>query len=182
MGWKDFFKKKDEGPDPLHDLSLEKMEKGYLVDYDLRTWEVTACNRYDWGGGDVSLEWSLSSSDEILYLEREEDDEVYWSLSSKIDFSGLGPDIRRHIKEHDDPPESIEFDGVTYHMEEMGGGHFFRQDATQGEEFLRWSYMDDSGEKLLDIEQWGEDDFEASVGRPVAEYQFSNILPRDTVH
>ena len=37
----------------------------------------------------------------------------------------------------------------------------------------------DPGKKYLGIEQWGENDFEASLGEPVEEYQFTNILPRE---
>ena len=42
---------------------------------------------------------------------------------------------------------------------------------------LRWSYEDEEGEVYLGIEQWGEWDFDATVGKPVEEYQFTNILP-----
>jgi hypothetical protein len=44
---------------------------------------------------------------------------------------------------------------------------------------IYWDYADASGEKLLAIEQWGEDEFEAAVGRSVQEYEFTNILPRE---
>jgi hypothetical protein len=42
---------------------------------------------------------------------------------------------------------------------------------------FKWDYADDSGKYSLTIEQWGETDYELSVGREVEEYQFSNILP-----
>ena len=185
MGWKDLFKKKgmsgkdSPGPDPLHDLTLDKLKKGYLLDYDMRTWEVTAHNTYDWGDGDITHEWQLVSSDETLYLEREEDDDVYWSVNRKIAFSRLGPDISGHIKRTDDPPPEITFDGVTYYQEETAGGHFYKDGMGEGTEMLQWSYIDDSEERYLTIEQWGDDDFEASVGSPAQEYQFTNILPRN---
>ena len=54
MGLFDFLtgkKKALEGPDPLHDLILEKLQVGYLVDYDLKTWTVTERHRYDLDGG-----------------------------------------------------------------------------------------------------------------------------------
>ena len=41
-------------------------------------------------------------------------------------------------------------------------------------------YEDESGEKYLAIEQWGETEFEASLGQPVEEYQFSDILPGES--
>jgi hypothetical protein len=177
MGLKDFFKKKKNDPDPLVDLSLTDLKKGYLVDYDLKTWEVIASNYYDWGDEDISYEWQLNSVDEVVYLERESDDEEEWSFNRKINFSRLGPNIKEQIVTTGDPPDEIVFDGKTYYMEEMAGGHFYRDSQGPGKEVLRWSYEDDSGRYYLGIEQWGEADFEATTGEPVEEYQFTNILP-----
>jgi len=181
MGFRDLFKK-DKPPklDPLKDLTLAHLKKGYFVDYDLKTWEVTASNHYDFGEGDITREWQLKSDEETVYLELESDDEEYWSLNRKIPFGRLGSAVKDYILEHGDPPDEIVFEDVTYYLDETGGGHFYKDEVRPGREFIRWSYVDDSGKKLLDIEQWGETDFEASVGEPVEEYQFSNILPRET--
>ncbi len=178
---KDIFKKrqKPQKADPLEELTLSKLKAGYFVDYDLKTWEVTACNYYDFGEGDISYEWQLKSSEETVYLELETDDEECWSLSRKIPFGRLGADIKEHILGQDNPPDEIAFEGTAYFLDETGGGHFYKGHEGPGQEFLRWSYMDDSGNKLLDIEQWGETDFEASIGEIVEEYQFINILPRE---
>ena len=182
MGWKDLFglgKKdtKEEGPDPLHDLTLSNIRVGYMVDFDLRTWEVRARHHYDWGGRDITHEWQLRSHDEVIYLQKESDDEAEWSISRPVSPGRLGPNIRDHILEHGDPPDEITFEGTTYYLEETGGGHFYKDGKGPGKEFLSWGYEDDSGEKYLTIEQWGETEFEASVGEAVAEYQFTNILP-----
>ncbi|GBC61234.1 DUF4178 domain-containing protein [Desulfonema ishimotonii] len=183
MGWKDllgFGRKEnpaDKGPDPLHDLTLSGLQAGDMVDFDLKTWQVQARHRYDWGGGDISFEWQLKSHDDVIYLQKDADDEAEWSISRPIAFGRLGPEIRDYLSEHDDPPEEIVFDGVTYCIEEMAGGHFYKDDRGPGKEFLSWSYADDSGEKYLSIEQWGETEFEAAVGGPAEEYQFTNILP-----
>lgn len=181
MGIKDFFRKdKETGPDPLSDLILAKLKVGYFVDYDLKTWEVTGYNVYDWGEGDKSYEWQLKSADDVVYLERESEDEEEWSLNRKVAFSRLGSDVKKKILEGGDPPEQIDFEGTTYYMEETSGGHL-REGGGEGpgKEMLRWSYEDESGRSYLGVEQWGEEDFDASIGEPVEEYQFSNILPRE---
>jgi hypothetical protein len=61
----------------------------------------------------------------------------------------------------------------------MAGGHFYKDGTGPGQELLEWCFEDESGKKLLTIEQWGEDEFEAFIGEQVEEYQFSNILPRE---
>lgn len=180
MGLKDFFKKnKDKELDPLRDLTLAKLKAGYLVDYDMKTWEVTAHNRYDWGEGDITHEWQLKSGDEVAYLELESDDEDDWSLSRKIAFSRLGSQIKTRIMETGDGPDEIVFEGEKFYLEEMAAGHILKEGQSPGKPMLRWSYEDDGGRRYLCLEQWGEEEFEASIGEPVQEYQFTNILPRE---
>ncbi|WP_373500474.1 DUF4178 domain-containing protein [Desulfococcus sp.] len=191
MGWKEFFGfgRKRREPDPggseekpsasVTDLTLADLQVGYVLDYDMKTWEVTAQHHYDWGdGGTLSHEWQMKSHDDTLYLEKASDDEVEWCVCRPIPFSRLGARVRNHIQEHEDPPDEIEFEGTTYHLDEFGGGKFFRNGKGPGREFLVWDYEDDAGERFLSIEQWDEDDFEVFVGIFVEEYQFTNILPR----
>jgi len=179
MGIRDFFKKdKPKQPEPITDITLSTMKKGYLVDYDLKTWEVTAANYYTWGDeNDISHEWQLTSADEIVYLEKEIDDEVAWNKSRKIAFSSLSESVKEFLLKTGDPPNKIVLNGVTYHQEEMAGGHFFKNGQGPGQQMISWSYEDDDGRGYLVIEQWGETSFEASLGEPVEEYEFSNILP-----
>lgn len=164
----------------LTDLSLSDLKVGYYVDYDLKTWQVTASNTYDWGSGDVSHEWQLKSHEETIYLEKETDDEDYWSVSRKIPFGRLGNTVRQHLAENEEAPDEIELDGVAYYMDESAGGKFLKDGQGPGREMLVWDYEDDSGRRYLSIEQWGEEDFEASLGEPVEPYQFTNILPGES--
>jgi hypothetical protein len=181
MGIFDYIKKgKESVPDPLGDLSLDNLKPGYFVDYDMKTWEVEARNHYEWGESDISHEWQLRSADEVVFLEKESDDEDEWSLNRSIQFDRLGVDIKNHILENEDPPKEIFFAGATYYRTETAGGHFFKDGKGPGKEMLCWDYEDDSGRKFLTIEQWGEEDFQASVGIPVEPYQFTNILPRSS--
>ncbi len=183
MGWKDFFKKnKTQAPetDPLRDFSLKKLKPGYYVDFDMKTWQVASYDTYDWGSGDITHEWQLKSADETIYLELESDDEDYWSISRKIAFGKLGNSVKEYLMKHDDPPDEINFEGTTYYLQEMGGGKFLKNGNHPGKELLSWDYENDTGDKLLSIEQWGEEDFEASIGQPVQAYQFTDILPGKT--
>ena len=179
MGLFDFLtgkKKELEGPDPLHDLTLAKMKVGYLVDYDLKTWQVTERHRYDYDG-DRSDEWELTAGSEVCYLERTEDDEVEWALSRKMPIGAIDGDVRRHIIDHDDPPAKIVYRGTTYYLEASGPAYFYKDGKGSAEGFVYWEFIDEDDENFVNIEQWGETEFEASAGRWVEEYQFSHILP-----
>lgn len=178
MGLFDFLKKKSGTPkDIIKDVTLKTMKPGYFVDYDMKTWEVTGCHYYDWGNGDITHEWQLKSHDETLYLEHEEDDEDIFSISKKLSMSRLDKHILDHILEHDDPPEQIRFEGTDYFLEETSGGRYFKDATASPREMIKWDYSDESGKEYLTIEQWGETDFEASLGKPAETYQFTNILP-----
>lgn len=187
MGLFDRFKNKaqhDAQVDSITDLTLTSMRPGFLVDYDLKTWEVKAANRYEWGSM-ISLEWQLVSADDTIYLECETDDETEWSISRPISFRSLGESVRRAILETGDGPDQISWQGQTYYLEETAGGHFFANgqvtgkaaQSDEGAPLLQWGYETEDGSSYLTIEQWGETDFQAFAGGPAHEYQFSNILP-----
>ncbi len=182
MGLMDIFKGKpeDDDFDPLKDLELAKMKVGFYVDYDMKTWQVTAYNRYDFGDGLWSDEWELTSGREKVYLERREDDEVEWTLSKKLPIGAIEEDVRSHIKEFDDPPGQIEVKGKTYYLDESGSVYFYPGGKGPKQGLIAWEFIDEDDESFVTIEQWGEDEFEAAQGFYVEEFQFENILPGET--
>ena len=179
MGLMDFFRKKKTpaSPDPLSGLTLATLQRGYYLDYDMKTWKVMAVNTYDWGEGDISREWQLQCHDDTIFLEMETDDEPFWSISRKVPLKKLDQHIILQLKSGGDPPPTLPFEGKIFTMEESGGCLFHANDAKEGREMFQWSYEDTSGTRFLTIEQWGEKDFELCLGKKVEEYQFSDILP-----
>ena len=178
--WQKLFGKKDERADldPLSDLTLSNLKVGYLVDYDLKTWQVKSQSGYTFDDTKTQ-EWELDAGDDSFFLEREEDDGVEWNISRKIDFPTLGQSVREHIRQHDDPPEEIEYQGIHFRLVESGAGYYHPNGRVAGDEMIYWDYSDASEDNTLTIEQWGEDEFEAAVGKYVNEYEFSHILPRE---
>lgn len=178
MGIFDFLFKKETkiDRDPLN-MNLSDLRYGDYVDYDMKTWQVKKAARYEWSANDITKEWQLVSGNETLYLELESGDESSWSMSKKLLFSSLGSQIRQVIVDNGDPPETIIFDGNKYYLEISGGGFYYEEGKPLSQKLLKWDYSDESGENYLSIEQWGENDFDASTGWPVHEYQFNNITP-----
>lgn len=178
MVWDFFKKKKEDEPDVFDDLVLSKMKPGFLVDYDMKTYEVTARNRYEWHEGGHADEWELKQGSEVLYLEREEEDgEVEWTLNRKMPISVLEGSIAQHIIDNEDPPEQVVYEGIKYFFVEDDIGEYFKGRSDNGLQFVVWDFTDERQEKLLAIEQWGENKFDVTFGKEVEEYQFSNILP-----
>ena len=178
MGLRDrLFGKKtaDDEPDPLADLVLEKLKVGYLVDYDLQTWQVTSYCRYTFSGKDDTVEeWELTAAGVQRYLERADGG---WSLSSKISIGDIDGEVRRHILDHDDPPERIVFKDTEYHLDASYTGRMFPEGKGTGEEVIRWEFLDEAETNFVGIEQWSETEFAAAVGFVAEDYQFTHILP-----
>lgn len=182
MGLFDLFKRKPKAFDVTRALILANMEPGFFVDYDLESYEVMARHYYDLGDDDGIDEWVLNSGRKTYYLERYEDDDVEWSLSQKIPIGAIEPDIRNHIKKHDDPPSRITYQGTEYYLDDCSAGHFFENGKGSGQEFISWTFVDGTQDQFLTIEQWDEDTFETAAGTYVQEYQFTNLLPGGKHH
>jgi hypothetical protein len=175
-------KKKQEEIKPYFDptkVKLEDLRPGWLVDFDMKTWEVIARHRYDMGDGFEMIEWELRSSNEIRYLCREEDDGIYWTLMKKVPLGAIDPGLKKHILQNEDPPQRLQYEGMVYEMVSYGGAKFFKNGMPPAIPFLYWEYESSDGTKVITVEQWGDTEFEASAGEYVEEYQFSNILPRE---
>lgn len=179
MSLRDFFKgnKPEDEFDPLRDLNLSHLKVGYLVDYDMKTWQVTAYHRYDYGEGYIAEEWELTAGREKVYLGREEDDEVEWTISKKLPIGAIEGDVRKYIIEHEDPPSQIVVKGKTFYLDESGTAYFYEGGKGEPIGLIYWDFIDEEDENFVTIEQWGETEFEAAEGYYVEEYQFSNILP-----
>ncbi len=179
MNWNPFKKKKEE-PEVLDPLSitLSDLKLGYVLDYDLKTWKVTAQHYYDYEG-DRADEWELTCGDDVAYLERSEDDSITWGLTRKIHLSDVEGDVRGHMRDHDndDPPDEVRCHGIMFYGVSSAVGSFYKDGGDEGQKFIIWNYLDESEKHTLSIEQWDEDAFDAAVGEIVEEYQFSNILP-----
>ena len=168
-------KKAEEALDPLADLVLEKLKVGYLVDYDLQTWQVTGYCRYAFSGQDDSIEeWELSAAGEQRYLELADGG---WSFSRKISIGDIDGDIRRHILDHEDPPSHIVFEGTAYHLDASYAGQMFPDGNGPGANLIRWEFVDEAETNFVGIEQFSETGFAAAAGRVVHDYQFTHVLP-----
>jgi hypothetical protein len=168
-------KKEAEAPDPLADLVLEKLKVGYLVDYDLETWQVTGYCRYEFSGKEDSVEeWELTAGGEQQYLERADGG---WSLSKRISIGAIDGDVRRHILDHEDPPSRIVFKGTEYHLDASYAGRMFPNGKDAGEDVIRWEFLDEAETSFVGVEQLSETEFAAAAGSVAEDYQFTHILP-----
>jgi hypothetical protein len=176
-----FGKKKQEEPDydPLN-LKVTDISDGFIFEYDLKQWEVQNEATYDWGDEYFCKELKISSGGETYFMSVEEDDEIEIELCKKIKLSQIDADIEGEVRKYERPPANITFKGVDYKREKESPGYYNpSKSSSEWTEFISWQYYDESGEKVLYIEQWGENEFEASEGKSIKPFEITNILPRE---
>jgi hypothetical protein len=162
--------------DPLSDLSLDRLREGYMVDYEMRTWEVTQHARYDYDGWPAD-EWTLENSDDMLYLEHEYDDGDVFYLSDPVDLADVTTDdgpLREVLRDRSEPPAEVTYNGTTYTLDEEGPAT--RTIQGRSNELYYWMYV--AGDDFIAFERYGESDWNAYAGREVEPFEFDNILPR----
>lgn len=177
-----FFKKKPEVPqephyDPLR-IKVTDVRRGYLLDYDLKTWQATEEYEYDWGDNYFTYEFKLESGAEVRYLSVQEDgEEVTCWLMVPLRFSLLDASVEKAMLEHGKPPRNISYKGVEYYRDGEFPGYFRNIDDEEFAPFVEWTYFDEQNTRVLSISQWEEGEFEASIGEVIPDRAFSNILP-----
>ena len=157
-------------------IGLKDLLPGDMLDYDMKSWEVTAKNQYE-SDGEAGYEWQLKTSDDMIFLELEDDEADEFSISRKIKTSELAPEIFEEIAETDDAPEKIQYNGKDFYLDEVYSAYFFKDCSEEGTPFISYDYVSEDGSDYLTVEQWGERSFEVSAGHEVFDYQFTNFLP-----
>jgi hypothetical protein len=180
VGLKKFFSRDKDTEDEYREYRLGEIERNFLVDYDLKTWEVRAISNYDYDGY-LTREWELHSDSGVGFLEQSVDDgQAEWTFTKRISIDAIAEDVVAEVASSDDPPRQIHFEGKSYEADEMSAGIQTQGDEESEKEFVGWSYESEDG-RVLFLNQWGEGDFSAYEGIYVEEYQFTDILPGGSV-
>ena len=179
MGIFDVFKK-DKGPDydPTN-IKITDVHPGFILDYDLKTWEVKEEYQYDWGNNYFTREFKLEEVDDLIYLYIDDNDELDVSVSRKVKIRALGEDIPEHIVKHQEAPKKILYEGMEFFLDKESPGYFSDDPKNEDSwtELISWDYYDKTEEFIVSIQQWGDKEFDAAYGKVVKPFEFSNIIP-----
>jgi hypothetical protein len=178
MGIFDFLKKKKDEVhyDPTN-ISVKDLGKEYIFEYATETWTVTALFEYDWGENYFTREFVIKNGTTEKFLHIEDDGGLTVTLSEKVKLRKLGDEVCDYMDANEKPPKKITFEGVRYFLDEKSPGYCKEIDAKNWEELISFDYLDEEEEKVLCIEQYGNEEFEASKGIIISENAISNILP-----
>lgn len=170
-------KKKDELKyDPLN-MKITQLDKGFFVDYEMESYEVTEVYNYEWESGLKGKEFQLDSGRKKLYLYMEHDDDLEISICEKISLQSIDKTLSSFIVENDEPPDEIHYKGLDYTLQQEQLGHCQKKGDEEWDAVISWEFVDEFETSILTIERWGERKFEAAFGPIVREIEFSNITP-----
>lgn len=168
---------RDRRTDANVDMGLRELRPGALLDYDLHTWEVTAVYHYEWENHFTTKEYKLESGQDVVFLHLEEDDELLCSVARKLSLAALDPQLQAYIEQHDEPYRELTYQGRTYYRKEENLGYLSQEGRSGRSRLVSWDYEDSSEDHFINVERWGETDFEAAAGVYADHYEFSNFLP-----
>ncbi len=173
MGLFDFFKKKQEPKEetPTIGFSLESLSVGDILDMDGESWEVVDKGYYDYGD-EIEWDWKIKSPSREGFLNKDEEGiYLFW----REEIHKISPYPPSYLKEHEDLPYEIKFDNIPYNLEYSGAAYYVKGDNRSP--VIIWDYENEK-ENILEILQWGDDDFEVFGGRRLEEWEIEDILKK----
>lgn len=178
MGIFDFFRSnKQKSYDPMN-MSVLDLDEGFVFDYDLKSWTVKNRAVYDWGDNCFTHEYKISDGNNTYYLSVEQDDGTTVEISSPLSLAEIDENVPKYIDKNEKAPFQITYNGNEYRLIEESPGYYQKSKNADWDEFISWRYESRQSKYFIEISQWDEFEFEASIGFEVKESKISNILPR----
>lgn len=162
-----------------YDLTIENLKEGFMLDYNLKTWQVTNVSQYDWENGSVEKEFSLVSGIEraSLYL-KNESGLVSFVFCKQVNIYAIDENLESEILHKGKPYNILTYEEMPYYRENTNTGLIYNMtNNSSGNKVLGWEYYDGQRQNVIRIEQRGRTDFKTWIGKAVSSYDFTSILP-----
>jgi len=168
-----FKTKKEEQPIKI-DYNVHDLEKGYLLDYNLESWEVLAAYTYQYKGHS-SKEYKIRSSSETQFLNVSDTNSLLLGLSKEANINNVDSGLRSSVA-MGQPQTRLTWEGETYNLKESAQGQFTDDATPDWARFSSWEYVNAANTKFVYVSKWEDNSIECYVGVYLKEYEISNIL------
>ncbi len=163
--------------DPMN-ITIKDLDKGFVLDYNLKTWEIFDAFEYDYENN-LSRLFLLSdgTKEVLLFFEKL----TYLYLFDEFSLAEIDAKIKRQILTNGIPPENIIREDKTFLLDREVSGHKRTMGTRNTHDWYRvflWRYSCESGDDIILIEQKGSDEMKSYIGRRISENEFSNIIPK----
>lgn len=171
--------KSERGSGTGKDLTLHDLDMGFIVDYEMRSWEVKEVAHYDWGNGFKGKEFKIFDGKEYLYLYV---DPSLEELSVSYQVNVNDGDVlasKKSIINTDEPLHVLQYDNKNWIIDDESLAEYKIEGESDWMDLLCWTYVDQgSGDEFVALNRWGEKKVEAYRGKFIKPFEISNILPR----
>lgn len=158
------------------DFEVPDLKKGFILDYDFRSWEVEDVVVYTWDNGVKDYEYNITDGKEKKYLNYETVGEhlsIYWEAN----MNDVWSEARRKIRKNEDITESeFEYKGNTYYY--SGEGTAKVKNSVETYHMQNWLFRNDTDDTLISFNKYEDNSMEVYVGKKLKKHEVSNILPR----
>ncbi len=172
----------DTGEYDPSNISVENIKTGYIIDFDIKSWEVSNEWQYDWDNGNTEKEFKLSSNNDFMFvLLTKEARQFGVKVGKPINIYSIDENIETEIQTKGRPYNVLLFEGITYYRESQTEGICYNMGDTsaQGVRVKAWDYYDTNRENHLRISERGRGEFRVLKARSASPYEFTDILPKD---
>jgi len=166
--------------DPMR-LGIINIKAGFLVDFDLTTWETVQEWQYDWDNGNSGKEFRLVNEKETLHLYmRNEGTQLHTILGRKVNIFSIDRELEEEIQTNSRPPSVINYEEIDYFRENTKVGWRHELTAkTSASKITAWEYFDETMTFFMRIEQIEGQSYKATVGEVISPFEFSNVLSKE---
>lgn len=161
------------------EINLHSLDMGYILDYEMRSWEIKEVAHYDWGNGFKGKEFKIFDGKETIYLYVDPALEEI-SVSHQVNVNeGDILSSKKSILATDEPLNSLSYDGKEWIIDDESLAEYKIEGESDWMDLLCWTYVDKAtGKEFLTLNRWGEKKVEAYRGNYIKSFEISNILPR----
>lgn len=160
-------------------LTIKNLLKGFVLTYNLKSWEVIYEAQYDWANGESDKLYRLSGEDNshILVYVREEMGLLTPFIEDKLQSNEQTQAFGKLNAQT--APTELDFNDDHYRKLNYSAGKMFVSGSQNFSEMAQWFYVSAATEKSLRIVQFTHGEVAVFMGKQAKEMEFTNILPSE---
>lgn len=164
------------GPESKIDLEVKDLQVGYILDYDLKSWEVTDVAVYTWDNGVKDYEYTLFDGTEKLYLNYEVVD-AKLSIYREGKINEIWPEGKVKMRTNKDLiNDEVKYKGDTYYFLAEAAAKV--KNSSESYFLQNWIFENAAETELISFNLYDDRSMDAYLGMRIPDHAISNILPR----
>lgn len=171
-----FGSKETETADVKLDFTVADLQKGYILSFDHKNWQVEEVSHYYWDNSIIDQEFTLNDGAQLIYLNYSKSgnkESIFWAEELHKVWSEARKKLTSaQIAKND----TFNYEGRDYFFASEGTAMI--TNSKEKFEMENWLFSDSTNEHLVSFNRYEDGSSEVYVGRYLKKFEVSNILPR----